>query len=185
MITKFYPTEEFLNKTKTISGYPGYRVDALGSVYSCLCVGRPGKVRFDQKWRKRRPAKNPAGYHCVILINDLGMKMHLVHRLVLMAFVGVCPDGCWGLHNDGNPDNNALSNLRWDTPLANQLDRFKHGTDSSGIKNGRAKLDETQVREVRLLGKHGVKHKEIAKRFGVSRGAIGFILQRKTWVRTV
>ena len=51
-----------------------------------------------------------------------------VHRLVLMAFRGVCPEGMQGCHNDGNPSNNELSNLRWDTAKANQADRARHGT---------------------------------------------------------
>lgn len=51
-----------------------------------------------------------------------------VHRLVLMAFVGPCPEGMQACHNDGNARNNHLSNLRWDTPSSNMHDRVKHGT---------------------------------------------------------
>ncbi len=51
-----------------------------------------------------------------------------VHRIVLEAFVGPCPAGMEGCHNDRNPANNVVSNLRWDTPSNNQLDRRRHGT---------------------------------------------------------
>lgn len=51
-----------------------------------------------------------------------------VHRIVLEAWVGPCPDGLEGCHNDGNAANNALSNLRWDTHANNELDKRKHGT---------------------------------------------------------
>lgn len=51
-----------------------------------------------------------------------------VHRLVLSAFVGACPKGMEGCHNDGNPANNHLSNLRWDTPRGNAADKVLHGT---------------------------------------------------------
>lgn len=51
-----------------------------------------------------------------------------VHRLVLIAFVGPCPQGMEACHNDGNPANNHLSNLRWDTHKSNMEDKVKHGT---------------------------------------------------------
>ncbi len=51
-----------------------------------------------------------------------------VHVLVLTAFRGHCPAGMEGCHNDGDPKNNRLSNLRWDTHSANQKDGFRHGT---------------------------------------------------------
>ncbi|MGH8035083.1 MAG: HNH endonuclease signature motif containing protein, partial [Lysobacterales bacterium] len=52
-----------------------------------------------------------------------------VHRLVLEAFVGPCPDGMVGCHNDGDTRNNRLSNRRWDTPGSNNRDKQVHGTD--------------------------------------------------------
>jgi hypothetical protein len=51
-----------------------------------------------------------------------------VQRLVLEAFVGPAPEGTVCCHNDGDPTNNRLSNLRWDTMTANQLDAVRHGT---------------------------------------------------------
>jgi hypothetical protein len=51
-----------------------------------------------------------------------------VHRLVLEAFVGPCPEGMVGCHNDGDPLNNRLDNLRWDTPSNNERDKWVHGT---------------------------------------------------------
>lgn len=51
-----------------------------------------------------------------------------VHRLVLDAFVGPRPTGMECCHNDGDPTNNHVSNLRWDTKSANCLDSVQHGT---------------------------------------------------------
>jgi hypothetical protein len=51
-----------------------------------------------------------------------------VHLLVLEAFVGPRPEGELGLHNNGDVNNNQLSNLRWDTYSANQFDAVDHGT---------------------------------------------------------
>ena len=57
-----------------------------------------------------------------------------VHVLVLEAFVGPCPDGLMACHNDGNPANNHLGNLRWDTAASNMQDRIVHGRNPHSIK---------------------------------------------------
>ncbi len=47
---------------------------------------------------------------------------------MLEAFVGRAPDGTEACHNDGDSSNPVLSNLRWDTHAANNLDQVRHGT---------------------------------------------------------
>lgn len=37
-------------------------------------------------------------------------------------------------HNDGNPANNVVTNLRWDTKKANARDRLMHGNDKNARK---------------------------------------------------
>lgn len=51
-----------------------------------------------------------------------------VHILVLETFVGPCPPGKEGCHWNGDPWDNALTNLRWDTRSANRYDSVRHGT---------------------------------------------------------
>jgi len=51
-----------------------------------------------------------------------------MHVLVLTAFVGPRPIGLEGCHADGNPSNNRLTNLRWDTHKGNMEDAVHHGT---------------------------------------------------------
>lgn len=53
----------------------------------------------------------------------------LIPWLVLEAFVGPRPDGLEACHNNGNPGDDRLANLRWDTHSENILDRGRHGTD--------------------------------------------------------
>lgn len=65
---------------------------------------------------------------------------HYLQRLVLAAFVGECPKGYQACHNDGNPHNNKLSNLRWDTPSNNSKDKIKHGTNGAGELNSMSKI---------------------------------------------
>jgi flavin-dependent thymidylate synthase len=46
---------------------------------------------------------------------------------MLESFVGQAPDGTQACHNDGNPLNNTLENLRWDTAQGNADDRVRDG----------------------------------------------------------
>lgn len=54
-------------------------------------------------------------------------KSAAVHRMVLEAFVGPCPDGMQGCHWNGEPADNRVENLRWDTPRSNMADKLRHG----------------------------------------------------------
>jgi DNA-binding XRE family transcriptional regulator len=51
-----------------------------------------------------------------------------IGHLVLFAFEGPCPENCEMCHNDGNPTNDCIENLRWDTHAANMQDASRHGT---------------------------------------------------------
>jgi hypothetical protein len=57
-----------------------------------------------------------------------------VHLLVLEAFVGPRPPGLVGCHRDDNPNNNHVSNLRWDTRRENLLDAVRNGTHYWAMK---------------------------------------------------
>lgn len=54
-------------------------------------------------------------------------KRDYVHRMVLETFIGPAPSGSRLVrHLDGNPGNNAISNLVWGNDVLNGKDRFKH-----------------------------------------------------------
>lgn len=71
------------------------------------------------------------GRRLVTLTLNGRQRTYLVHRLVLEAFVGPRPEGLEGCHGDGDPGNNYLTNLRWDTHAANMQDMVEHGRSSS------------------------------------------------------
>lgn len=110
-----------------------------------------------------------------------------VGRLVLLAFVGPCPEGMECCHNDGNPMNNRLDNLRWDTHVNNERDKKRHGTDqfhknARGSKNGKSKMTEDDVRDIRKMyqkGRYGLR--KLARRYSVSTECIRSIVLEKTW----
>lgn len=95
-------------------------------------VSNLGNVRSWSPYMKGKPLKptpNAKGYLRVGLRTADGRsRWFYVHRLVLEAHVGPCPDGMQGAHGDGNPANNKASNLRWATQSENNLDAVRHGT---------------------------------------------------------
>lgn len=106
---------------KSIPGWP-YEVSDKGEVRNGRGVLLNGSI-------------DPDGYPKVCLSGPQGaQKSFKVHHLVLEAFIGPRPDGYDGCHNDGNPGNNHLPNLRWDTKGSNAQDRLYHGRDYQSQK---------------------------------------------------
>lgn len=177
----------------SILGFPGYRVGSDGSVWSCWKLRkRPGRNTGTERvlsdsWRlvKPRPwsSKCPRSRHLrVELVHMRIKKKYAVHRLVLEAFVGPCPDGMEGCHDpDPNPSNNAISNLRWDTKKANQADRVRHGTDCQGVKHPNAKLTEEIARAIIDALDSGVGCGAVAKQHGLPRSTVSNIKHRGAW----
>jgi len=110
-----------------------------------------------------------------------------VHQLVLTSFVGPCPPGLEGCHNNGNPLDNRLDNLRWDTRLNNAADMKLHGTFSPppvhlGEAHPNSKLRVGDVRYIKSIKKwpHGLQ-RIIAKNLGVSSNTILRIRRGDVW----
>ena len=72
-------------------------------------------------------------YSSVNLSNEFGPKRLSLHRLILAAFIPMPRPGMLACHNDGDPTNSMLSNLRWDTPKGNNADKQRHGTWRGGV----------------------------------------------------
>ena len=103
------------------------------------------------------------------------------HKLVMEAFVGIRPQGMECCHNDGNPQNNHLSNLRWDTSKNNHADKVKHGTTNRGEQCGTAKLTLEQVRAIRQDDR---LQRIIAVEYGVRDNTISRIKSGKRWTHS-
>lgn len=112
-----------------ISDYEGaYEVSNLGRVRSLDRFDSRGNRTFG---RILRPdTSKPSGHLRVTFCSGGVTQRYFVHRLVLSAFIGPRPEGMESCHNDGNPKNNLINNLRWDTKSANARDRRRHGTDA-------------------------------------------------------
>lgn len=121
-----------IEQWKPIPGYEGsYAASSHGRVRSLDRITDRGR-----KWRGRlltpTPMKN--GYLLVTLWRNGRQRTQLVHRLILAAFHGPCPDGGEALHRDGKRANNRLENLCWGTHSENQFDQVSHGTHHNASK---------------------------------------------------
>jgi len=104
-----------------------------GSRYEVSDHGRVRKA--DTKVILTLTPNNKAGHLAVgIKHDDDKWKLRYVHRLVLEAFVGPCPEGMESLHADDAKRNNHLANLRWGTRKENVGDRLRNGNDKNSRK---------------------------------------------------
>lgn len=162
-------TEEW----RDVVGYEGlYQVSNTGR------VKRVGGGQGAKIGRVLNSGTTKNGYQHVELHGHAGAKGSLVHRLVMGAFVGPCPDGFQVNHKNGDKRDNRIENLEYLTPG----DNLQHSRDTLRNRHG-AKLTESDVLKIRELVRTGVSQREIARRFGVVQGVIGHIVAGRTWRR--
>ncbi len=156
---------------------PGYFVSTDGEVFSTRWWrGQPQAMV-----RRLKLTRNSRGYAVVSLMVNARITQGKVHQLVLKAFVGDAPNGYEACHNNGDGMDNHLTNLRWDTKVANSADRLLHGTDGNGEKNANAVLTEEAVLLIRSTPMtHGMQAR-LARRFGVNRITIKRVLDGVNW----
>lgn len=167
---------------REVPGFEAYRVTPDGTVWSCWSRGGRQR-RLTDSFRVKRPYVTSKGHRRVELRSSDGRTKvkFMVHRLVLELFVGPCPEGMEGCHNDGDPSNNRVCNLRWDTRLANRADRKAHGRNGDGVQQAQAKLTDDAVRDIRSSRKRGVLLRVLATKYGVSVAKIGQVATGKNW----
>lgn len=110
-----------------IEGHPYYQVSDTGLVRSLdrtliqVCKNRaPAERKLKGKELYQRPVRN--GYRMIRLCP--AVKMHLVHRLVAMAFI----PGDFSLqvnHRNGIRHDNRVENLEWVSCSENHLHAFR------------------------------------------------------------
>lgn len=98
-----------------------------------------GRIRSVDRWRRAshrgglrflkgqilKASIDSGGYPTV----TLGKRGQFrVHRLVMLAFEGPCPEGKEVCHQDGERTNVALDNLYYGTRKQNVGDTVRHGT---------------------------------------------------------
>jgi len=174
-------------RTLDFLGFPGYRVGDDGSVWTRLERRNrvTAGVRYTQgtywvpgdTWRKLKLKTDKNGYHRV----SLRSQSFLVHRLVILAFIGPCPDGMECCHWNDIPSDNQIANLRWATHEDNGKDSIRNGKAPKGEFHWKAKVTEQDVLAIRTEREAGDTYEVIAKRHGIGRQAVSKIARGLRW----
>lgn len=126
------------------------------------------------------------GYPSFCVVREGKRGTLLIHRCLAKLFIpnpGGLPEVN---HIDGVKANFILSNLEWCTHQHNMRHAFDTGLTplpktGPGEASPSAKLDDVKVREIRRLLSGGRSQNQVARDYGVSQGAIGFIARGETW----
>ena len=167
---------------KDVVGYEGlYQVSDMG-VVKRIAIGQGSVSGRILKHRKRGEYKHLG----VVLYKNKKPKAFLIHRLVLVAFRGLCPNGMEARHLNGNGGDNRIDNLSWDTHSVNMQDRKSHGTtyngDQKGSSNPSAKINEKKVKMIKKHLREGkLRGSQIARLFEISPQAVCCIKKGRNW----
>lgn len=162
-----------------VPGFPYYCVSSDGHVWSRADKFGGTKVA----WARIYESETNEYGHSIVQLSRSGKYIWVgLHRLVLRCFKGEAPEpGMQCCHNDGNPRNNHIDNLRWDTQAGNELDKIEHGTRLCGSRIGNSKLKEADVLAIRERYSDGETQKQLAIEFGVTVTMISYIVRRLWW----
>ena len=158
-------------------------------------VSNLGRVRaLDRKvyhkngfWTKRKEVAlkqqiSKDGYHTVGFWTRGKMRLFRVHRLVMLAFIGLCPDGLQVNHKNGIKTDNRLANLEYVTLNENMLHAARVMGVGVGERNGQAKLKAKEVIEIRRqYHDKGRTLTRLSRQYGVHISTIYLIVNNKKW----
>ena len=155
---------------RDVPGYEGrYIVSDHGNMWSVLA------------WKPLRHHLDRHGRPSVKLSRNYHRRATYVSSLVLEAFTGPRPDGKECSHLDGDPLNNHISNLVWETREENMARKLEHGTLPWGERQWMSKLTKSDVRGVRRRLARGESYTSIGRKYGVNYQTIRDIRLGKTW----
>lgn len=110
----------------------------------------------------------------------IGKRGYAVHRLVLLHFVGMPPEGFTANHIDGNRYNNRLSNLEWVEHRANVQHTYSNRLNTGHVLNA-AKLSWDTVNLMRSMPQLSARQLKSRLRLPIGLTAIRNIMAFRTW----
>ena len=162
---------------KDVVGFEGsYQVSDHGRVRSLArrVRVRNGGLRLSPR-KIKTLTKNRGGYWTVRLSVQGRSFLFLVHRLVLRAFVGRCPEGYVVDHLNSVRHDNRLENLRYLTVEKNSA---QGGIKTRGEKHGSSKLTRRDVLEIRASSD---LQRVIAVRYKIDQSWVSRIRKKEFW----
>jgi len=164
-----YNNEEF----SQIPNFEGYFVSKNGVVLSKRQQIQPIVMR---------QMKQKDGHLYVYLYNGKGKsKKMYVHRLVLMAWIGMPKNGQEARHFNDIPYDNRIENLAWGSRIENVADKRKNGRIPIGEKSPSHRLTNEQVMDIRKRYSIGESAKDLSIEFGISHVNILAIIRGDNW----
>lgn len=121
-------------------------------------------------------------------------KHYTAHRLALIFFTGEEKKNMMVLHSCDNPACVNPNHLRWGTAKENTKDSIDRGRKTDPPRNGTLPpirygeenpisiMTEKKVKQLRMdYSKGDVSHRELAKKYGISKSTVGQIVNYKSW----
>lgn len=102
----------------------------------------------------------------------------LAHRVAWELFNGAIPEGEQVLHACDNPSCSRPDHLFLGDAAVNMADRNAKDRQAKGERNGRAKLTERQVREIRASAE-GIR--PLARKYGLDPKSVRDIRSGRNW----
>lgn len=202
----FFPTISYLKKNKPScrlerqNGSNNLHTDTMPiAPLKIPCLTEKDKLRFwklvdktEYCWNWNSCTKNGYGRFC------LSGKDYPSHRVSWTIENGNIPESLCVLHKCDNPSCVNPIHLFLGSHKDNMMDmenkgrgNHPHGDNhparknphylKRGESNPKSKLNEEKVRRIRTLRESGIGYREIATEYGVTKAAVRFIVQRKSW----
>lgn len=171
-------------KGKAINGYEGrYEVTKKGEVISLIksSINKNG-YKILKHWIDKD------GYHTVSLWKNKKSKQFRVHRLVAEMFIPNIDKLPQVNHIDGNKDNNTVTNLEWISLIENIRHACNIGIYKKGEGRINSKLTNEQVKWIRENYRKGSRKlgaRPLARRFGVTKTCIYYVVNNMTYKEVV
>lgn len=151
---------------KTIPSLPDYQASNMGRIKSL----KTQKILSG--------CLNENGYYKFCL--SVGGKniYRIRSSLVMEAWHGARPAHKVVCHENGDPSDDRLENLKYKTQKENIADKYRHGTILFGERNPRARITK-EIAEYIFLSKESTE--KLSKELSVSSPTIDAIRNRKSW----
>lgn len=140
-------------------------------------------IEIARFWSRVRPASDFQCWEWEGRSNSKGYGRHekgVAHRIAYELVVGPIPDGAILRHKCDNPSCCNPKHLVPGDHKQNAGDMVERRRHLYGQRNPRAKLDETQAKEI-LRNPDGLRVRDLARKFGVSPATISLIRSGDRW----
>lgn len=166
---------EWTEKTwEEIPNFEGYYASKDGHILSLKDNTNPIVLK---------PLMEKKNRHLYVYLYDgsgNSQKMYL-HRLVLMAWVGLPKEGQVGRHLNDIPQDNRLENLSWGSVADNMADKIRNGGQTRGENHPSHRLTEKKVIEIRKRYAMGESSRTLSEEYGISHTNILEAVRGKSW----